>query len=175
MNKELWSLRARRLTALFQRLTQNQQKLIGGSLSRCIPDIARGEVNYSQIEMIRSGPATARSKGTAYKTEEQFAAGLERYAATAWDYGTTDEERLAFAARCKEIAWRLYREGKFHQLRLTGENDGLDREKNHWFDAETEQPVTISHHSERQAWRMGWRRTLGYMAGNADHLAHQPD
>lgn len=104
---------------------------IGYSFSRCVADIAGGRVPYDDVEKI-----IAR---TAAETPEAIAVLIDDYAASAW---------IDFPEQAREIAQRLFDEGKVDQPRLRGEPFSLKGEF-HWEDAETKQAFTTPEMEER--------------------------
>jgi hypothetical protein len=118
---------------------ENLMKYIGGSLSICVFDIARGAIAFDEVEKI--------SSGTRVKNAQDWDGVLQTYARGAWDFGDTPSARSAFQESCIDIAKRLIAEGKVEQPRLSqseedrSPDDGLQRGFSAWFDSETREPV----------------------------------
>jgi hypothetical protein len=95
--------------------------LIGLSLSFCVSDLAGGLVSLREVSKITTG--------TCYRTEEEFEAGIERYAQML--SGPWKEDTI----NCKVIARYLWATGKIEQPRLVGLGmDGPDISAGHWIE-----------------------------------------
>lgn len=111
-----------------------EKKLIGGSLSKCIFDIVAGNVGMAKVEKIVAG--------TRARDADAWKKVVNAYAEDAW--ASKGEE---FARKCVETANALYNEGKIEQPRLSqggrSPEDEFDRTASHWFDAVSKEPAFV--------------------------------
>ena len=75
---------------------------IGLSLSMCISEMVRENIDYSKVEKIISG--------TSAHDKQEFLDILEHYGKTCWK---------GFEQKATILAWRFWQDGKIEQPRLT--------------------------------------------------------
>ena len=98
--------------------------MIGLSVSRCIGDMARGDINPDFVSVIIAGTAHE------FRNESEMAEQIAFYRDTRW-------------IGCEDEAERLFREfwaaGKIEQPRLIDEKfPDVEKTGNHWVDSEGE-------------------------------------
>jgi len=85
------------------KLAEQGEKVVALSISFCVPDIVSGKVPYDSVALVYSG--------TEMRTPEDLEWVLDRYGGTYWRINPDE---------CKNIARKLFEDGKVRQPRLEG-------------------------------------------------------
>lgn len=117
---------------------------LGLSLSRCMLDIIEGRVDYNDVIVIVTRTDFDPRDDNHWKSIWKGYTGVTFGNAVAWDQHTDKEEKF------RDLALRLYNEGKLHQPRQFGAHP--PRLPWHWLDTFAPEEEVAKNPAVKKAW-----------------------